>query len=220
MPSAVTKRFRLHGEEYNVQVLNGSSTFDRARRRGTDLFLDGHRVRIYSRSLEIYSGRDFWGLTPRDCEAESSRYWFRFLAMLEHRLNVLLVKPGTHNIRRVKHHVAEVGNELAVQANRDKERIRVSKDGREWLLADASKGFQELETVDPQSAALDMQDVVMPFFNDLRDRSDAVRLPSQVAAELDQLRSLVFEIGSAVKLLVPSPPESLNTDSSLMDYYG
>lgn len=225
-PDSSNKKYRLHGEEYNVQIINSSVTYRRAFKRGSDVVIDGNRVRLYRDSFEVYSGHDFWGDTEIVCERKSSQYWQRFFLRLESTFNILIVKPGRHNVKRVKVHVAEVGNELAEGANAERERIRVSgRDGKEWLVADASYGFDELEATHPERAVQDMGNVVRPFFNDLRERREAVQLPSQTFEELRQLRGIVHELGRAVqintetlKTLLPSVSDRM--DLGRADYFG
>lgn len=226
----VTKKLRLHGEEFHVKILNTSTPFLRRLGREKDLFLDGSRVRLSKDSLRVWSGMSFWGDSVEQVESAARDYWLRFFSSLEHELNVLLLKPRSKNIRRVKHHVAEVGNELAVDVNARKERLRVSgSDGMEWLLVDASFGFNELETVHPLRASSDMRDVVIPFFNDLRDNK--VSLPSIMEREAAELRGVVFELSKAlsvthqqlqmvISLVSPMKPSDGLQDASLADYYG
>lgn len=215
-----------------MKIINSSTTYERAFRRGSDVVIDGNRVRLYRDSFEVYSGHDFWGVDPVDSERQSSVYWLHFFHRLEHTFNILLIKPGRHNIKRVKQHVAEVGNELASDVSSRRDRLRVKGfDGREWLLADASFGFKELETVHSERAVFDMQDVVMPFFNDLRDNSAVVKLPSVMEREAAELRGVVFELGKALQVtqsqlqtvidvITPRSPSDGLSDSSLADYYG
>lgn len=227
-PPVTTKNIRLHGEEFNIKLVRSSAIFERLSKKGVTLSIGGNTVRLFSSSLEVYSGRSFWGVDAQECDSVAVRYWSLFFARLEHEFNVLILKERKPNIRRVKAHYADVDNVLALDLDRKGERLRVKdSSGREWLLVDGSWGFRELETVHSSSSKVDMQEVVSPFFNDLRDNRGSVRLPSQVSSELDQLRSIISELAVSQKnmsvvleSLLPSPVVSSGFDSSLADYFG
>lgn len=217
-PSEVIKNIRLHGEEFNVRLLNASSAYERLYSRGADLQLDGNRVRLYSGSVEVYSSQVFYGESVRECESLSVAYWSRFFAVLEHRLNALILKDSSFNIRRVKQHFADVNNALAKQLSYDGEKLRVfGGDGREWLIVDNSWGFRELETTHSVRAADDMQSVVAPFFNDLRD--NGVLLPSDVSKALVQLAESQRALYSVVSSLLPRGVV-VDHDERFFDYVG
>lgn len=240
---------RLHGEEYKVEIISSSETYHRTRMKSTSVLIDGNRVVLYRDVLVVFSYQSFYGNTADECEREASYYWLRFFRRLESLYGLLLLKDRKENIKRVKAHYGETGNELADELRRKKQKLRVfgTLDGKEWMLFDDSSpdgtGLNEAETThsstpkDSRDAREDMQNVVRPFFNDLRDRRPP--LPSEQAKSLGELRELlalqaqldyetkqdVAAIAKGLRVIVNSmqPPQSelpTMTPSTKPDYFG
>lgn len=177
---------RLHGEQYRVGIVRGSELYRRTRLRSDSVQVWGNRVVLYRDVLMVFSYESFYGASVEECDAKAAEYWFRFLQRLETLYGVLLLKERKENVRRVKAHYGELGNELADDLRRRKEKTRVfgTLDGKEWLLFDDSSpdgvGLAEAETThsptarDGRDAGEDMRGVVQPFFNDLRDNRPAL----------------------------------------------
>lgn len=81
---------------------------------------------------------------------------------------------GTYRFKVGKQHHGLIHNDLAKMYNRKKDLLNVyDKDGELWLLIDNSNpegfGLNEIECVSTQKAIKDMDEVIDPFFNQLRD---------------------------------------------------
>jgi len=191
-PSTTGHQIRLHAERYRIKLIESSKEFHRARERANSIFLDGNRVVLYRDSLMVYSDQSFFGTDPESCEAKALSYWPRFFVKLQTQLKILILKERSQNIKQTFYHFAELGNELADDLRRKKNKVRVfgSEDGKEWLLFDDSHKLSEAETTRPPTAKKtakdDMSKVVQPFFNDIRDNEDKVSLPSETAVMLNQ----------------------------------
>lgn len=165
------KIIRLHRQEFNAKILARTGIYAKLKAQTPIMALEGNKIRLYGKSVEIYCSpsRAFEGPTPRAAWDSSMIYWDSFFRKVEEKLGILLIKPG-HIINQVNAHYAEVGNELAVQAVKERQKIQLKapEDGRVWGIVDASLGSAEFETLHPRTALQDMQEVVQPFFNDLR----------------------------------------------------
>lgn len=163
------KLIRLHRQEFSAKILSKTGIYASIKSRTPFISIDGNKVRLYKGTVEIYSHHDrqFIGNTAQEAHNTSLFYWGGIFRQIEEKLGILIAKQG--NIKEVNSHYAEVDNELAAQAIKEKQKISVkAPDGKNWLLVDASTGSPELETVHPQTALRDMQDIVQPFFRDLR----------------------------------------------------
>lgn len=240
---------RLHGEEFRVEIISSSEKYHRTRMRASSVLIDGNRVVLYRDVIMIFSYQSFYGADVDACDREASYYWLRFFRRLESLYGLLLLKDRRENIKRVKAHYGETGNELADELRRKKQKLRVfgTLDGKEWLLFDDSSpdglGLNEAETThsstpkDGREAREDMQEVVQPFFNDLRDRRPP--LPSEQAKSLGELRDLlalqaqldyetkqdVAAIAKGLRVIVnsmqpPQPELPPMTPSTKPDYFG
>lgn len=199
---------RLHGERYRIRLLESGREYAQARQRTNSILLDGNRVVLYRDTIMVFSFQSFSGATCDDCEHEAADYWFRFFNKLEGYLKIKILKARAENIKQVFFHFAEVGNELAGKLRRDKQKLRVfgTRDGKEWLLFDDSNKLEEAETTRPPTAIKtakdDMGQVVQPFFNDLRDHSGDVMLPSQLAHSIKQTVAIVHENASTLQSIL------------------
>lgn len=205
---------RLHGEEWSIGIIYGSQKWERKRAGASSFWLEGNRIVPYRDSLTIFSYQSFEGIDCDEAERQASPYWVRFFRRIEQLYGIIVLKERSENIRRVKAHYADTGNELADELRKKKEKLRVfsTKDGKEWLLADDSHSLSEFETThsatrkDDRTAKEDMEQVVAPVFNDLRDlaREGRLVLPSQQLAvqaqqnaTLDRILSLLAEQATA-----------------------
>ncbi|MBR9703181.1 MarR family transcriptional regulator [Candidatus Woesearchaeota archaeon] len=185
-------QIRLHAERYRIKLIEPSREFHRARERANSILVGGNRVVLYRDSLMVYSDQSFFGDDCDSCEAKACAYWPRFFVKLQSQLKILILKERSQNIKQTFYHFAELGNELADDLRRKKNKVRVfgSEDGKEWLLFDDSHKLSEAETTRPPTAKRtakdDMGKVVQPFFNDLRDNEADVSLPSETAVMLNQ----------------------------------
>jgi DNA-binding CsgD family transcriptional regulator len=194
-------QIRLHGQEWNIKILFKDYKYKKIQENNNTIELDGNTVRLYKDSIEIYSGHSFYASDAQKATGKSFVYWNRFFARLEHHLKVILIKDRCQNINLVNNHYAEINNELAEESEKRGYKIRVSttEDNKIWFTIDNSFNLHEAETQHPQTAKRDMEEVVKPFFNDLRDNNHY--LPSEIketlniaTKKLDATISLLHEI--------------------------
>lgn len=235
---------RLHGEAYRIDVLRSSPDWDKVR-VSTSIIFQGNTVVAYRDCLMVFSLQSFEGATPDECDARAVRYWLGYFHGLERRYGITILRERSQNIRRVRSHYAETNNELAQDLRKKGEtKVRVfgSRDGKEWLLFDDSLHLDEAETThnatpkDGRTAKEDMQEVIQPFFNDLRDHRAEIPLPSQQAATQAHHERMMAQIVKALEQQVlinaqnqlkpnqmdEEPPGHGPKDSPLkkLDYFG
>ena len=215
-------RYRLHALELSVKPLHLSEFF--RKQRGKRLVVDGNTVVVYESKVEVYVGRSFWGESVQRATSLADRYISRLLVRLENDLKTILVKDRANNVSIVNAHYSDVRNGLARECNVSKDKIKVyASDGKLWFLIDNSFNLNEAETVHRQSSRRDMEEVVAPFFNDLRMNeactlSDIKRV---IALLVRENRETAAGLNSVVQLLKPKEEEVVvNKDKSLFDYVG
>jgi len=164
-------QIRLHGQEFNITILYDSQRYKKTRQKKQVMHIEGNTLRLFEKKIELYAARhlSFYGDTAKEATSVSINYWNRIFTRIESTLNIIIIKGMATKIREVKAHYAEIDNELAEDCLRKSKKIHVKgEDGREWLLVDNSWQLRELETIHSETALDDMQEVVQPFFNDLR----------------------------------------------------
>ena len=182
---------------------------------------------MYPKTLIVHLQRDFYGRNADRATQKALDALVRFLRVLERNYGLLLVKRRVQNIKVFRAHYAEVGNELAEQARDRSEFITIhaSDDGKLWAQIDVSKGVPEFETQHPKSAYEDMQDVVRPFFNDLRDNKDLPKpsemyrmFASLVKANADTALGLSAVTKILTEKYINESPQSNEDQSEIPDY--
>lgn len=228
-----TNPIRLHAQEFNIRIIAGSDKYREKIKEwdGKAKIIDGNSVRLFPHAIEVNSGHEYISDDVNKVTADSLLYLKRFLARLENDLSVILIKTRSENITLVNSHYAEVGNELARQANANKEKIRIyaNEDGILWATFDDSFKLSEAETLHPKTSQRDMGSVVKPHFNDLRDflikTGERPALPSEVIAMQLKTQQQLYEIGTTLNLVLKSqitPMEEKNDpeQKSLQNYFG
>lgn len=160
---------RLHGEEFNLNIIFKDDRYKEVLGRTNFIDFDGNTVRLSRDSIEVYSGKSFYGDSVSKATSRSIEYWNLFFNKLGNYLNIILIKSNVQNIRRVNAHYSEIENELAKDYEVRGERIRIytREDGKLWFLMDNSFNLHEVESVHPSSSKEDME-LVKSCFNDIR----------------------------------------------------
>ena len=219
---------RLHGEEWNIKYLDKGVKYANVLKKANTIFVDGTRVRLYSGSLEIYSGKYFVGQNVQAVQGKSLSYWTRFFGRLENDLGVVLIKPRKANVKLVKSHWAEVNNEYATELNRSGEKLKVfaGEDGKLAYLVDASLKSDEFEAVHPKTAKHDFERV-KAHFKDVRENEHLALsvMTTMVSETIRNVQDISLGLKSVVdvlKILVPngSQKEEQTRDVRLDEYIG
>lgn len=193
---------RCHGLEFNIKLLFKDERYVSLLKKSNLFYYDGCTIRLFRDSLEVYGNKSFVSDSVQKAFSKALVYFNRLFVSLESQLSVVLVKPRALNIRLVKSEFAEVENELALHCKDLSEKIRVygSDDGKLWFSIDNSFNLSEAETHHPEFAKRDMQDTILPFFNDLRDNE--VVTMSDIKVLIADLVSQNRETASGLKVVV------------------
>ena len=223
---------RLHAEQFHIKIIDCDERYIKQISKGNPkINIDGNEIMCYRNSLEVYSNTSFFGNTAQEANAKAMQYWTRFIIRLEQSVKCILMKREKMNILRVRAEYAETNNELATNAIKSNDKIRVvGSDGKVWLMVDNSFGFHECETVHPKESSQDMQNTVQPFFNDLRENK---YIPlSEMSKYIAQISEQMVEVTQAVNanaalmnniLQVLRPQQNLDKDPSHLkppQYFG
>lgn len=153
-----------------------------------------HKVWLCNDSIIIYSPKDksYFG----DSADESQKYAIynleQLIISLEHLMNCSFRINKKYQVRISKQHYGKVKDELAKQCNKEGVKIRCSLNGEGWLEIDNSLNLNELETLHPKESVIDMDKVVIPFFNDLKDHYQKTG-ESIIISDLIKLTAMMVE---------------------------
>jgi hypothetical protein len=139
----------------------------------------GRKLWLLDTTIYVFLNTSYFGVNHREAMRDAVKDFFRYVHALERLFNVSFRQRDGYHYRVCKRHVAELGNGLARDQVKRKERLAIADDLGIWLLADCSKpdgepAGPELEYVRLSSNMGDV-DQLTPFFNGLRT------LPPEIA---------------------------------------
>lgn len=210
-------------------------------RDGEQIIYKGHKIWLTNKKITIYTpkGLSYFGESAEDSQKNAIYDVHSLLKYIENLFNISLSIRGKYSIDIVRQHYGKVNDDLAKDYSKRKDKLEVKQEGKTWLLIDNSFNLHELETVDNLRSKDDMDNKIVPFFNDLRDNK--VMLPSEVQATLNILISQMTEMAKAqtntqhqveafiksmsvlfaVNKNQPQPDNGSNTDpGNIPDYIG
>jgi DNA-binding CsgD family transcriptional regulator len=179
---------RLHAQQWHIILLKTSNKYRNILKKSNRIDLDNNTILLYEKTIEIFSKSFFIGATANDALANSLDYWKAFFAKIQYQTGTFFLKEGCTNIKLVQSHYSRINDDLAKSCNKNHDKIKVKgKDGKVWFTIDNSFNLNEAETVHPETAKQDMQEVVSPYMDDLKSYpfmtpSDQARLIYQIAS--------------------------------------
>jgi hypothetical protein len=139
---------------------------------GQHIDIKGFKVWLLRHSVVFYfpAGFDYIDVTANAIKAKAFEKVLGLVADLERLLGFSLRGVKGYGLKVSKQHYALMDNFLARQKSAANEGLRViGFDGLEWLIIDRSLGVPELEAVNSFRSDKDTDEVLSPFFNELRD---------------------------------------------------
>jgi len=216
------KPIRVHGQKFKLTIIFKDSRYIKLMEKNNLIYVDSNTVKLYKNAVIVYGTQSFEAETVDKAIAKSLAYYQKLFYTLENDLKIILMKPRKHNIKMYDCHVSEMNNELAEDCNNKAEKIRVytSDQGKLWFMIDNSFNINEAETLGA-TAAPDMQDIVRPFFNDLRD-NEAVTMTmikQSILALANENKETAAGLASVVKLITPNTiQETKEKEHNKTDY--
>ena len=185
------RRMTLESKGLNVQLKGGIGRVYMAVFKGFKIWLADKSITIYFPDWKKYyvdEARFGYNFALNDLK--------EFLDELSKFMGCSFLIDGSYRFKVSGQHHALIYNSLAKMYNRNKEKLNVyDSKGELWLLIDNSRResirMDDTETVNKSTAVKDMDDVVAPFFNDMRDNE--TYLQSEVRSKLDKHESELKE---------------------------
>lgn len=190
---------------------------------GESVGLRGHRVKLFSRSLDIYFSKD-WSLYAESAEVSWKYALLELKSILTAFQNLFNIELGNRVEWNVcRQHYALVKNALAKDYLLKKEKLQVfDADGKLWMLIDNSHNLEECEQVNTKTSKKDTDKVVQPFFNDLRDNNPPTLSEMMVLIKkvTEQNLETASGLNAVVELLKPKKPVKEDESLERPDYFG
>jgi len=158
-----------------------SRGFDTAvvNKSGVRAMYKGYIVHLFPNSILVYGVSDFYGRSAGVGVGKCVKEFFRIIHGLERLMGTSFRRGKVHKFKVFRGHSGNVSNELAKAYLDSGHGKYVGFDrGSAWLQIDGSLSkdgsfeLKELETIEPESFERDMDQVIMPFMNFLRNEKD------------------------------------------------
>ena len=175
---------RLHAEQFLIKPLWKAERY--AGKIGKAIQIENNTILIEKDIIQYYCNYSFFGSDSYAATAKSFNYHNKIFKILENDLGCVIIKSRSQNIERVKSEYAQINNGLAKKVENEGQRIRLrtTDEGKVWFEIDNSWNLHEAETKG-KTAHRDMQKVVEPLFNDMRDKD--FYLMSDTKSMIDKL---------------------------------
>ena len=127
------------------------------------IWIDNKKVWLGNKTITIFETGSFYAKNSIDSRKYAVISLIETLKKIERKLNINL---HPYMFRPSREHFGLIKNDLAIQCNRNKEKIHIRDDIEEWLLIDDSEGLGELETIGSKALTRNIQ--VQNWWNDLK----------------------------------------------------
>lgn len=189
---------------------------------GQEIFIKGFRVWLCKETLIIWQPKGVSWFANKASEAYKYALYDlkeHIIKGLENSLNIKVSQNGRYDFRTVKLENALIKNALAEQYNRDGDKLRVYglEDGKGWLSIDASEPeyqLGELEGIHPdvQTNVRDVDVVVQPFFNKLRQRP---KILEEHDNDINDIKALTKTLKEYIEISKPQTMDEAFKDKPL-----
>lgn len=220
-PLKAYQQIRLHNQRLSIRILINSKFYMRLLKQNNTLNMDNNTIKLYRKCLVIYSNNSFFGKDAEEADAKSLKYWFKIIHRLQNQFKITLLKDRYTNIKVTNSHYANIENDLAIQANKRKQYIRIkADDNKTWLLTDNSFNLNELETVHPETAYHDMQQTILPFMKTLHKNPKVLDHLQLHATQMTQIvDQLTINQKKIIDFIMPQqPPTEPEYNKTIPDY--
>lgn len=139
------------------------------------IIFKGCKVWLNTSSIVVYfpEGLSFFGNKAKDTEDRAVSEMIEIMRGLDSMFSTSFKINKHYNIHVFGKHQSNIRNGLARLYNDNNRKLSVFNEDGQWLLIDDSFSLNELETVGCKGrndATKDMDEVVKPFFNSLKER--------------------------------------------------
>lgn len=128
------------------------------------IWLSNKRITIYWSKFKNYYG---------ESAKESRKLFFYdllyFIKYIENFFNINLRMNKGYKFKICKQHFGKIKDDLAKQYNKEGRRLYVDNIHGYWVIVDDSLHLDEIETIHKDTAVADMDEVIKPFLNQLKD---------------------------------------------------
>ena len=190
--TSLTKNIRTHGFIVSFQIPLIDRWKDRSKfldkrkieyRRinknyeGQSLEFKGFRVWLTNKSIVVYfpKGKSYYSNSASSGKNYALFDTIELIKSLERFFGVSFKINKEYKFKVGRQHYAKVSDDLAKHYRRNNQKLVIKNNKGVWCIADYSFNVDELETVNKDSADSDLDNVVVPFLNDLKDHYDNTR---------------------------------------------
>lgn len=169
--------------------------------QGQQIDFKGYHIFLYKNGIRFLQKEGFEGIFTNSATLGNeiaTRHMISVIKGLERLFGVSLTMEKFYQLKITRQHHAMIKNELANLYNKQGQKLQVYDTKGLWLLIDGSFNLDELECVRGSTANKDMDNAVLPLFNDLKEIYEKTGEPvklSQINQALNTLFLNQNEIG-------------------------
>jgi hypothetical protein len=141
---------------------------------GQSINFNEHKIHLFKNSIIIYTpeSNSYYGENAESCKEYAIYDLMQLIIGLENYFNVSFKIRKKYDYKVIKQHYAQIENELAKKYQKENKRLKIKDEQGTWAEIDNSLNLKEFETIRPSTAVDDMDKVIIPFFNSLKQHYD------------------------------------------------
>ena len=138
---------------------------------GIRIIVKEHKIHLYKSKIIIYSPSHLSYFS--ETAEESYKYAIydlqQILKQLENLMQVSFLIDNTYKFKVSRQHYGKVNDSISKMYKRNGDRLYVANNKGVWLITDNSLNMNELETVNKDTSQIDMDNVIIPFLNSIKE---------------------------------------------------
>jgi len=147
-----------------------------------------YKIWLCKKSIIVYApkSKSYFTNTAKESKLQAIADLKYILNKLEGFLKVSMQINGKYVFKVSRQHYAKINDELAEHYNRNKNKLAIEGYDGQWFLIDNSFNLNEAECVHPAKAQEDMDEVIHPFLNQLRETK---LMPNQIIGNFNNINN-------------------------------
>jgi len=137
--------------------------------KGQRILVRGHKVWLTPVSIVIYAPKaeSWFAVTAEHSKNHAIYDFLQLVRSVENLLKVSFENKKKYLFKVTRQHYGIVRNALAIQYDKEHKKLFISNPRGQWFVIDNSYNLHEAETLSPETAVKDMDNVAKPLFDDL-----------------------------------------------------
>jgi hypothetical protein len=212
----VTKNWERRAEYLDKHGIH----YETCKAGGHKIVIRDSIIWLWDKCILIYynENRSYYSqISAKESKSKAVLDLFEIFKKIESLLSINLKINGSYQFRIFNQHYSRVNDLFAQEVNKESSKIKCYYDGRCWLLFDRSLKTDEMEAIHPKTSEQDMDYVVVPFFNDLKEHYEKTGEAYKFTDVLNVVKAQADLLGTHTDQIITLQGKALNAVTDRKD---